>query len=56
MRDRVVEERAVAAEFGTGSWAFFRGALSELARKGMWNRVLLIFCAFALQNMGGAGG
>lgn len=56
MRDRLAEEAAVAGKYGTGAWSFFRGALSELSRKGMRNRVLLIFCGFALQNFGGAGG
>lgn len=55
MRDRLAEEAAVAGKYGTGAWSFFRGALSELSRKGMRNRVLLIFCGFALQNFGGAG-
>ena len=56
MRDRLAEEAAVSSKYGNGSWAFFRGALSELSRKGMRNRVWLIFCGFALQNFGGAGG
>lgn len=56
MRDRLAEEAAVAGKYGNGAWAFFRGALSELSQKGMRNRVLLIFCGFALQNFGGAGG
>lgn len=55
MRDRLAEEAAVSKQYGTGPWAFFRGAMSELSQKGMRNRVWLIFCAFALQNMGGAG-
>jgi hypothetical protein len=56
MRDRLAEEAAVASNYGDGRWAFFRGALSELSRKGMRNRVLLVFCGFVLQNFGGAGG
>lgn len=55
MRDRLAEEAAVSGKYGTGRWAFFRGAMSELSRKGMRNRVWLIFCGFALQNFGGAG-
>lgn len=55
MRDRLAEEAAVSGKYGTGRWAFFRGAMSELSRKGMRNRVFLIFCGFALQNFGGAG-
>lgn len=54
IRNRLTDEARVAAKYGTGSWAFFRGALYELSRKGMWNRVLLVFCSFALQNMSGA--
>ncbi|KAH6889730.1 general substrate transporter [Thelonectria olida] len=54
IRVRLVEEAAIASKFGTGAWAFFRGALYELSRKGMWNRVVLVFCSFALQNMSGA--
>lgn len=55
MRDRLAEEAAVSGRYGSGRWAFFRGAMSELSRKGMRNRVFLIFCGFALQNFGGAG-
>ncbi|PNY23276.1 quinate permease [Tolypocladium capitatum] len=54
IRNRLADEARVAANYGTGPWAFFRGALYELSRKGMWNRVLLVFCSFALQNMSGA--
>ncbi|KAI5468061.1 general substrate transporter [Mariannaea sp. PMI_226] len=54
IRSRLSEEAAVAAKYGTGPWAFFRGALAELSRKGMWNRVVLVLCAFTLQNMSGA--
>ncbi|CAM1502715.1 Fc.00g074910.m01.CDS01 [Cosmosporella sp. VM-42] len=54
IRSRLIDEAHVAGKYGTGSWAFFRGALFELSRKGMWNRVLLVFCSFALQNMSGA--
>ncbi|KAF7563589.1 hypothetical protein G7046_g533 [Stylonectria norvegica] len=54
IRGRLEDEARVASKYGNGSWAFFRGALYELSRKGMRNRVLLVFCAFALQNMSGA--
>ncbi|KAL6863438.1 hypothetical protein ACO1O0_003692 [Amphichorda felina] len=54
IRTRLTEERELASKYGTGSWAFFRGALFELSRKGMWNRVLLVFVSFALQNLSGA--
>jgi MFS family permease len=56
IRTRLAEERLVSSEYGAGSWAFIRGALSELSRKGMRNRVFLVFCAFTLQNMSGAAG
>ncbi|EFQ35347.1 hypothetical protein CGRA01v4_13357 [Colletotrichum graminicola] len=51
---RLAEEAAVAAIYGRGFYAYIRGSLHELSRKGMWNRLLLVFCAFALQNMSGA--
>lgn len=56
IRKRLADEAFVASRFGTGPWALFRGAVSELTRKGMRNRVLLVFCSFALQNMSGAAG
>ena len=56
IRIRLSEEAVIAGRYGTGPWAFFRGALYELSRKGMWNRVLLVFCSFTLQNMSGAAG
>lgn len=56
VRARLYDESILAAKYGDGSWAYFRGALYELSRKGMWNRVLLVFVAFALQNMSGAAG
>ena len=56
IRTRLIEERELASKYGTGSWAFFRGALFELSRKGMWNRVVLVFVSFALQNLSGAAG
>ncbi|KAI1065741.1 hypothetical protein LB507_001359 [Fusarium sp. FIESC RH6] len=54
IRKRLADEARVASRFGTGPWALFRGAISELTKKGMRNRVLLVFCSFALQNMSGA--
>jgi hypothetical protein len=56
IRKRLADEARVASRFGTGPWALFRGAVSELTKKGMRNRVLLVFCSFALQNMSGAAG
>lgn len=56
IRSRLADEAVIASKYGSGPWAFFRGALFELSRKGMWNRVLLVFCSFALQNMSGAAG
>lgn len=56
IRSRLADEALIAAKYGSGSWAFFRGSLTELSRKGMWNRVVLVFCSFALQNMSGAAG
>ncbi|EHA46536.1 quinate permease [Pyricularia oryzae 70-15] len=54
MRGRIADEAAIASRYGTGTMAFIKGAMFEFSRKGMWNRVLLVFCAFALQNMSGA--
>jgi hypothetical protein len=54
MRSRLDDEARIAERYGQGSWAYFRGALFELSRHGMWNRVLLVFCSFSLQNMSGA--
>ncbi|KAK6000875.1 hypothetical protein QM012_002958 [Aureobasidium pullulans] len=54
MQSRLDEEAAIAARYGSGSLAFIRGCLNELSRPGMRNRVLLVFCAFALQNLSGA--
>lgn len=48
------EERAVSSQYGTGQWAYLRGVANMLARKGMWNRLVLVFCAFALNNLSGA--
>jgi MFS family permease len=54
MQHRLDEERAIAARYGSGSFAFIRGCFNELSRPGMRNRVLLVFCAFTLQNLSGA--
>jgi hypothetical protein len=54
IRSRLVDEAKVSARYGTGSWALFRGVIHELSQAGMRNRLLLVFCAFALQNMSGA--
>ncbi|KAJ5621645.1 hypothetical protein N7528_006428 [Penicillium herquei] len=54
IQNRLNEEASVASKYGTGSWAFFRGALDEFSRKGMRSRVFLVFCAFTLQNFSGA--
>ena len=54
LQNRLAEEASIAQTFGTGRWAFFRGAMSEFSRRGMRNRVLLVLCSFTLQNMSGA--
>lgn len=54
IRVRLADEFQISKKYGSGSWALFRGTLYELSRKGMRNRLLLVFCAFALQNMSGA--
>ncbi|OQE18237.1 hypothetical protein PENSTE_c018G09639 [Penicillium steckii] len=54
IQSRLNEETSVANKYGTGSWAFFRGAMDEFSRRGMRNRVFLVFCSFALQNFAGA--
>lgn len=56
MRERLDGEAAVAANFGTGFGAYLRGAFHEFGKKGMRNRVFLVFCAFTLQNLSGAAG
>jgi MFS family permease len=56
IQNRLNEEASVASKYGTGSWAFFRGAMDEFSRRGMRNRVFLVFCSFALQNFAGAAG
>lgn len=54
IRSRLADELKIAGRYGTGPWAMFKGVIAELARKGMRNRLLLIVCAFSLQNMSGA--
>ena len=54
IRNRLAEEASIATTYGSGSWAFFRGAMAEFSRKGMRNRVFLVFCAFTLANLSGA--
>jgi hypothetical protein len=56
MKERLDGEAAIAAKFGSGLWGYFRGAMHEFSKKGMRNRVALVFCAFALQNLSGAAG
>jgi hypothetical protein len=54
MRNRLEEEEVISTRYGSGRWAFIRGAINELSQKGMRNRVFLVFCAFTLANMSGA--
>ncbi|KAI0157837.1 MFS quinate transporter QutD [Xylariaceae sp. FL1272] len=54
IQGRLEEEAAIASRYGTGTWAFFRGALSELLQPGMRNRVMLVFWAFTLTQFSGA--
>lgn len=54
IENRLHEEASISAAYGSGQWAFYRGAMKEFSRKGMRNRVVLVFCAFALQNLSGA--
>lgn len=54
IRSRLEEEEAIADRYGAGRWAYFKGAVNELSQKGMRNRVLLVLCAFTLNNMSGA--
>jgi hypothetical protein len=50
------EESSIAEKFGNGRWAFFRGACAEFSRKGMRNRVWLVWWSFVLNNYSGAAG
>ncbi|KAL5375776.1 hypothetical protein PMIN06_005039 [Paraphaeosphaeria minitans] len=54
MRNRLAEEAIISQRYGFGAWAHFRGAMSEFSQKGMRNRVFLVFCMFALNNLSGA--
>ncbi|KAI1335814.1 general substrate transporter [Xylariaceae sp. FL0016] len=54
IENRLHEESSIAESFGTGRGALFRGAMKEFSKKGMRNRVLLVVCAFTLQNFSGA--
>lgn len=54
LESRIQEEASLSAAYGTGTLAFYRGALKQFCQRGMRNRVLLVFLAFALQNMSGA--
>ena len=56
MKERLDDEAAIAAKFGGGLSGYFRGSMHEFSKKGMRNRVALVFCAFALQNLSGAAG
>ncbi|KAK5056758.1 hypothetical protein LTR84_012290 [Exophiala bonariae] len=54
IQERLDDEAAITSKYGSGLWGYFRGALHEFSKKGMRNRVGLVFCAFALQNLSGA--
>ncbi|PNS17048.1 Hexose transporter 2 [Sphaceloma murrayae] len=54
MQERLDGERAISAKHGTGLMAYIKGAFEEFSKKGMRNRVLLVLCAFSLQNLSGA--
>ncbi|KAF4121909.1 Sugar (and other) transporter [Geosmithia morbida] len=54
IRSRLDDEAHISSKYGAGTLAFFRGALYELSRKGMRNRVALVFVSFSLQNLSGA--
>lgn len=56
MQERLDNEADLASSYGTGFGAYLRGAFKELSLPGMRNRVLLVFCAFTLQNLSGAAG
>lgn len=56
MQERLDGEAEISRKYGTGLWAYFRGALAEFSKKGMRNRVALVFCSFTLQNLSGAAG
>ncbi|RYP06514.1 hypothetical protein DL764_003108 [Monosporascus ibericus] len=54
IQSRLAEEASISAAYGSGLWAFYRGAMKQFSQKGMRNRLVLVFCAFALQNVSGA--
>ncbi|TEA21559.1 Quinate permease [Colletotrichum sidae] len=54
LQKKMDEEAVIANEYGSGQWAYFRGVVNVLCRKGMWNRMLLVLCAFTLNNLSGA--
>ncbi|RYP64669.1 hypothetical protein DL769_006577 [Monosporascus sp. CRB-8-3] len=54
IESRLAEEASISAAYGSGVWAFYRGAMKQFSQKGMRNRLVLVFCAFALQNVSGA--
>ncbi|RYP15899.1 hypothetical protein DL765_005433 [Monosporascus sp. GIB2] len=54
IESRLAEEASISAAYGSGPWAFYRGAMKQFSQKGMRNRLVLVFCAFALQNVSGA--
>ncbi|SPO03722.1 related to quinate transport protein [Cephalotrichum gorgonifer] len=54
IQSKLAEEAAITKAYGTGAWAFFRGAMAEFMRKGMRNRVFLVFCSFTFMNLSGA--
>ena len=54
IESRIQEEASISSAYGAGALAFYRGALKQFCLPGMRNRVLLVFLAFALQNMSGA--
>ncbi|KAL2202219.1 general substrate transporter [Sarocladium strictum] len=54
LKARLEEEATIASGYGQGAYALFRGAMHEFSQKGMRIRVLVITCAFTLQNLSGA--
>ncbi|OJJ43196.1 hypothetical protein ASPZODRAFT_146216 [Penicilliopsis zonata CBS 506.65] len=55
IQSRLDEEAAIADAYGSrGWWAYMRGAIHEFSRPGMRNRIVLVVCAFTLNNMSGA--
>lgn len=56
IESRLEEETVIASGYGTGRWALARGAIHELSRPGMRNRVYLVTAAFTLTQLSGAAG